>query len=239
MEPLQWIREFSKQNPQAATLLFGGVACFAAVAAVGGMGIDVESKIRPALYIIGVGVILIITTAIFNNRLIISVLSWFVVIMLGIWVILFIVSRFNSSDSIACAVYFWETCRTTTDNSAKLASSTVPAVQPVQLAAPSTIKPGNYKVLVQFAGVLRRSDVRTMMESLQKAGWNVQGVEGGGQRIPAYEGSNEIRYGADADASAAKALADMVQATKIVSGAISISKNPKIDNGTLEIWIRR
>jgi MinD-like ATPase involved in chromosome partitioning or flagellar assembly len=107
----------------------------------------------------------------------------------------------------------------------------------VQVVAPRTIKPGNYRVFVQFAGVLRREDVRTMMESLHKAGWNVQGVEGGGERTTAAAGQNEIRYGNEADASAAQALADVVQGTRIVSKKISIKHNPNLETGTLEVWI--
>jgi hypothetical protein len=71
-------------------------------------------------------------------------------------------------------------------------------------------------VFVQFAD-LQRGNVRPMMESLHKAGWNVQGVERGGERTKAAARQNEIRYGNDADAPAARALADMVQETKIVS----------------------
>jgi hypothetical protein len=161
--------------------------------------------------------------------------------MMVIWVALFMYFRISLSEQLACAVYFWEPCRATADNFAKqLTSPTAASLQgPVQLVAPSTIKPGNYRVFVQFAGVLQRGDVRTMMESLHKAGWNVQGVEGGGQRTTAAAGQNEIRYNNDADAPAAQALADMVQATKIVSKPISVKQNPKIEKGTLEVWISR
>jgi hypothetical protein len=241
VEPLQWIREFSKQNPQSSTLLFGGVACFAAVAAISGMGIDLESKIRPALYVIGAGVILTITTAIINNKIMVSAISWFIIVMVAIWITLFVVSRFPPSQELACAVYFWQPCHTTADEDAKeRASPTAPPVRvQAHLTVPSTVTPGNYKVLVQFAGVLQRGDIKTMMENLQKAGWNVQGVDGGGQRTSAAAGYDETRYRDNADAPAAQALADMVQATKIVSKSVSVKQNRTIENGTLEVWISR
>jgi hypothetical protein len=43
MNPLQVLKEYSKKNPQSAALLFGTVACFAAVAEI----IEASLKSRP------------------------------------------------------------------------------------------------------------------------------------------------------------------------------------------------
>jgi hypothetical protein len=240
LEPIQWIREFAKRNPQSATLLFGGVACFAAVAAVGSMGLDLESKILPALYVIGIGIVLVIATAIINNRFMLNTVSWFIIVMTAMWMIMFIISRFSANPVWACAAYFWTPCRTTADEVATAQSVSRPAspVQsPAKSAAPGSIQPGNYKVLVQFAGVLQREDVRAMMKKLREFGWNVLGVDGGGQRTGAAAGYGEIRYRNNVDASAAQELAQLIQSTKIVSKTISIKQNSTIEAGTLEVWI--
>jgi hypothetical protein len=88
-------------------------------------------------------------------------------------------------------------------------------VLPASVPTNPEIRPGDYKVFVQFAGVLRRDDVRDMMKNLHDVGWNVLGIDGGGQRTSAAAGYNEIRYGDSGDASAAQALAKAVQTTNI------------------------
>ena len=101
------------------------------------------------------------------------------------------------------------------------------------------IRRADYKTFVQFAGAVDRNDVREMMRSLQAAGWNVQGVEGGGQRTPAAAGQREIRYAQPGDEAAAKALAQEVQAKFPGSGTISTKLTPGVSPGNIEVWVSR
>jgi hypothetical protein len=99
----------------------------------------------------------------------------------------------------------------------------------------------NYQVSVQFVGAIVRDTVRTMMKSLRNNGWNVQGVNGGGERTAAAEGYAEIRYASSGDLPAAQALASEVQAAKLTSPdtIISAKLTPSVAKGSLEVWISR
>jgi hypothetical protein len=117
-----------------------------------------------------------------------------------------------------------------------------PSIAPNPPIPPSTtgaIRRADYKTFVQFAGSVDRDDVREMMRGLKAAGWNVQGVEGGGQRTPAAAGQREIRYSQPGDEEAAKALAQEVQAKFPVSGTISTKLTPGVSPGNIEVWVSR
>lgn len=111
-----------------------------------------------------------------------------------------------------------------------------------QTAAPKVdqnIAPGNYRVFVQFAGNLKREDVRSMMEDLRDTGWNVQGVRGGGERTGQAAGKSEVRYGNKQDLAAAQALALAALSSGLTSRALVPTQVSAIQKGTLEIWISR
>jgi hypothetical protein len=240
MEPLQILKDFSKQNPQAAGLLYGAVACFAAVAAISSFG-DLESRIPSVLYVIAIGVVLAITTAILTDKLMMAVLKWFVVLIVIAWTISFIIYHFNpTSQTLACVVRFWEPCRDTAD---KVADQTAPTkitpANPPTISPTASFQPSNYQVFVQFAGSIRRDDVKAMMKILRDSGWNVQGVDGGGERTTAAAGLAEVRYSTPEDALAAKALAQAVQATNLISRSIAVKSSSGVAKGTLEVWISR
>jgi hypothetical protein len=82
-----------------------------------------QARIPSVLYVIGIGVLLLVVTSIVNNRLMMQALSWFVLVMAVIWVILFALSRFNSSPVLACAVQFWNACFTTAPNPINIPSA--------------------------------------------------------------------------------------------------------------------
>ena len=243
MEPLQWIRELSKQNPQSAILLLGSIAAFAAVATIGGFGIDLKSRIPSVLFLIGIGALLLIVTSIVNNKLMMTTLAWFIVLMSLGWILVFIVSRLNPSPSLVCVVRFWDPCVITADeiaiSASKAARPLLAPATPQSVPSDTNVQRGNYKVFVQFAGALKRQDVRGMMEQLRKAGWNVQGVDGGGQRTGTAAGANEVRYRDNSDVPAAQMLAHEVQIANLVSRVITEKPVSSIEKGNLEVWISR
>lgn len=240
--PLDFLKEWAKENPQPAALLLGGVACFAAVAAVLGFGIRFEAAIAPVFYILGVGVALIVATRIVNNTLMMNGLSWFALGLGILWVVTFLAFRIvpltsTHSQQLSCVVWFWIDCRTNVDGDTHaIAAPTSPpaAVPPVR----ADIQPAKYQVLVQFAGVLTRDSIRGMMQRLKEQGWNVQGVAGGGQRTSTAAGTAEIRA-RESDKAAAQALATAVQASGLTARPVEFKLNNAIESGTLEVWISR
>lgn len=97
---------------------------------------------------------------------------------------------------------------------------------------------GKYRALVQFTGRLDRRNVRAMMQQLESQGWNVQGVDGGGQRTAAAVGTSEIRYPAGSEA-AAKELAGIVQSAKLSAAPVGTALNNAVKKDELEVWISR
>lgn len=111
--------------------------------------------------------------------------------------------------------------------------------QVAELPSDKTIPASDYQVFVQFAGTVTREDVRAMMRKLSQVGWKVQGIEGGGERTSAAAGLQEVRYSDTGDAAAAKALAQAVQASSLVSRPIIPKLSTGVAKGTLEVWISR
>jgi TIR domain len=106
-------------------------------------------------------------------------------------------------------------------------------------ASPDTpIKPADYQVFVQFAGVIQRDDVIAMSHKLSEKGWRVQGADRGGERTGSAAGYNEVRY-SPGDEAAAKALARLIQEANLVPNTIAVTPASGIDANTLEVWISR
>ena len=236
MNPWQVLRQFSQQYPKAAALVMGAVACFAAVAVVASFGIDLEARIPSVLYVIGIGALLLIVVAMLNDQIMMAFVRWFALATAIVWLAVFIAYRIQPSPVLACAVFFWSQCRTTADVVAAEANPPPPrqadSPQPKQNA-------GSQLVYFQFAGVLERDDVRSVMRRLRDAGWRIQGVEGGGERTASAAGFAEVRYAASADKRDAEALAAAVQATKLISKPITAKESPLVKKNTLEVWISR
>lgn len=96
--------------------------------------------------------------------------------------------------------------------------------------------PRPYRVYVQFAGRLERETVRGMMAGLAQE-WRMQGTALGGERTSFAAGKNEIRYRSADDRAAAEALAEDVNAAKIVPTTVKPVEHKLIAPGTLEVWI--
>jgi hypothetical protein len=237
MDVWQILKEYAQQHPQAAAILMGAVACFAAVAAVRSFGIDLEASIPSVLYIIGIGVLLLIVVAVLNDAMLMTFIKWFIVMLGLVWLAVFIAHKIidPGSPKLACAAFFWQPCRATADSIAPPPS----LPPPQQVVIPRIENAGSYQVFVQFAGLINRDDVRMMMRQLSDSGWRVEGVEGGGERTAKAAGFAEVRYAERGDEPVAKALAEAIQATKLLSKPLKATENPRIKKGTLEVWISR
>lgn len=231
------LKVYAQQHPQGAAILMGAVACFAAVAAVKSFGTGFEESIPSVLYIIGIGGLLLIVVAVLNDAIIMTFIKWFCVLLLIAWLSVFVAHKIKVEPraELACAAFFWQPCRDTADSIAPPAS--LPPQQQVDI--PRVENAGSYQVFVQFAGLINRDDVRTMMRRLSDSGWKVQGVEGGGERTAKAAGFAEVRYASRGDEPAAKALAEAVQATKLLPTPLKATENPNLKKGTLEVWISR
>jgi hypothetical protein len=237
MDPLQVLREYSKENPKSAALLFGAVACFAAVAAIGAFSSDLESSVPSVLWVLLIGALLLIVTYIVNNKLMMGVLSWFAVAMLIGWIIVSVLHRFfPRSGELACAAIWWAPCLVTADSRAT--PSQIPPVSPPAIPTTASFKPQDYTVVVQFAGTLAREDVRVMMQKLEDNGWRVQGTKEGGERTAAAAGKNEVRF-AEGDKGPAEALAKSVQGTNLIRNVTVTPGDRSVQKGRLELWISR
>ncbi|WP_143278683.1 hypothetical protein [Bradyrhizobium sp. Y36] len=112
-------------------------------------------------------------------------------------------------------------------------------VQVPELPSDKNIQAANYRVFVQFAGVITRDEMRVMMRKLGDVGWNVQGAELGGERTPAAAGLQEVRFSDAVDEAAARVLAQAVQASSIVSRPVVAKLSSGVPKGALEVWISR
>jgi len=229
------LKTYAQQQPRAAAILLSAVACFAAVAAVQSFGINLEATTPSVLYIIGIGVLLLIVTAVLSDAMIMSVMKWFGSMLFILWVAVFIAHKVHPSPQWACVALFWQPCRATADSIASASSQP----SPTQVVIPHVDNAGSYQVSVQFAGLINRDDVRTMMRRLSDSGWRVQGIQGGGERRAEAAGFAEVRYAEQGDEPVAKALAEAVQATKLLSKPLKATENLRVKKGTLEVWISR
>jgi hypothetical protein len=233
-----WLAVYAKDHPREAALVLAGVAAFAGVATVIGFGIDLESQIRPVLYLLLIGGLVIIVTAILNDKLIVSVLKWFILALFIIWVVAFALHRsiFRDSEALNCFVLFWAECRNLADQKADRTNPPPPVVT-TPTAPPPMAK--SHKVQFQFAGSLDRDDVRVVMRRLRDAGWLVENVDRGGRRTGDAAGKAEIRYRNDRDQQAAQDLAAALNATKLITKEIKPVRAEGLDPDTLEVWISR
>ncbi len=104
---------------------------------------------------------------------------------------------------------------------------------------PASFQASNFNVFVQFAGYLdRNKQIIPLSQKLAQDGWNVQGLERGGERTSAAAGYNEVRY-SKGNEDAAQALARTIQAQNLTSKAIGLSLTPSIPKQNLEVWISR
>jgi cell division septation protein DedD len=122
------------------------------------------------------------------------------------------------------------------------APTLTPTPTPAPTPTPQPSTPNHrseYQVFMQFAGSLQRDQVRSLMRNLASSGWNMQGVDGGGERTPNAAGINEVRYGAAEDQAAAIELARMVQGSGLNARSVTWSYTTVVPPKTLEIWISK
>ena len=106
-----------------------------------------------------------------------------------------------------------------------------------KLLAELPFRRADYRVSVQFAGVIQRPDVRHMMLALQATGWSVQGAESGGERRA--NAASEVRFSREQDRRAAEDLAAEVQASNVPGRSVRAVLNRAVAPATLEVWISR
>ncbi|TFF19875.1 hypothetical protein E3C22_19625 [Jiella endophytica] len=249
--PLVFLKHWARTNPASAAIVFGGIACFAAVALVSAFGIDFQSNIAPVFYILGVGLFLAIATQIINSKIIMSVICWFFTILLILWVLSYIALRgaplsTTARQQLSCVVYFWLDCKETVDSQTVSNvqssetpnnASTFPAPSDTLPSPPKAVRPSEYTVSMQFAGTLTRDSIRELMRKLKEQGWNVEGVAGGGERTAKAAGLSEIRY--SGDPLPAEILAKAVQSSNLAKNEIKAVRVSSVPEKTLEIWISR
>jgi hypothetical protein len=241
--PLDILKDYKSTNPEGFAVLLGGIASFAAVAIVIGFGIDLQAQTPAVMYVLGVGVLVTVIAAIVRDVRLMAVLKWFATLLVIIWVVAFGLTRLIGNEILSrsgwqlqCIVEFWRPCVIVSDRQAEednLAPPVEPAPPP---EIDPAISPGDYKVFVQFAGIIKRDDVRIVMKQLAATGWNVQGVDGGGERTAAAAGYAEVRA-ASSDIAAAKVLAEAVHAFKLTPRSISAKEVAGVPPGTLEVWV--
>jgi hypothetical protein len=225
-------------TPPVRNFLLGAIGVCAALAIILSYGVDPQSQIGSIAYVIGIGLVVAIAASVIEDVRIMAVLRWFLTAVFMIWVILFLLSKvYPNSVPINCAARLWQSCLDIADQTAARQNQSPPVV-PENLPPPAAdIQPESFRVFFQFAGTLRRDDVKAVMRELANAGWNMQGVEGGGERTTAAAGFAEVRYGADGDAAAAAALAKAVEASKLIPKPISAKQVRNVTAGTLEVFV--
>lgn len=239
MPAFEFLKEWSQRYPQQAALLLGGLALFATVAAARTF-INFETDVPAIVFALGACVVVFLITGMLNDRLMLRVLQWSLLLIGFGWFGLYVAYRSDPKYAfLECLALPLGSCRDLGDGSAPaaVAPPALAAAAPIGTQAPATF--GKMPVFMQFAG-FNRNDIRVVMNQLASAGWDVQGLSGGGQRTAAAAGTWEIRY-SGADDAAARALAATLQqslaAAKLPARSVPVVRNAQIAPDTLEIWI--
>jgi hypothetical protein len=241
MEPFTVLTRLLGLNRHIAIYLFSGLGLLAAIAIASSWGIDEQTAMLMGVYFIGLTTTLFIFASLVRDRLIQRVLAWFIALMIILSILVLFISAVIRDQTVFpppyCLVRFYEMCPQVAEQIAERTTSPPVGVTPP--APPPAIEASQYTVYVQFAGIISRDSVRTMMTGLAQSGWNVQGVKGGGERIGSAAGRNEIRYGREEDRAAAEALARAVEAYGLALSNVRAVSVPSITAKKLEVWISR
>lgn len=241
MEPFDILSQLLKINRRIATFLFAGLGLLAVIAIATSWAVDVRTAMIMGSYFIGLTTLLFTFVAVIRDPILQRVLAWFVTLMIIVTTLVLFYSAVspgqNAFAPAYCLVRFWERCVDVQEavadrNKAPPTGVTPPAPAPAVHAS-------DYIVYVQFAGLISRDSVKTMMSGLSQNGWNVQGVSRGGERTSSAAGVNEIRYGKEEDKAAADALANAVNAYGLSSSKVGTLRVPSIGAKRLEVWISR
>lgn len=258
-----FLRDWAREYPKAAAIIFAGIAAFLAVFLVGTVGVEPEARVQSAFILIAVGVVVLILVDVINDALVMRVLRWTVLILFGFWLAAVALHKtFPKNPALACMTYLWLDCRGIYDqydesdaaapatptatnppsasspSSAPGASTTKqPAAVPQEIVLPSApAGANNVEVVFQFAGFSREDQVKPVMRGLRSAGWSVSGVAGGGERVRSAADKQEVRYGDKTLEPLANKLAEAMNQTKLTRWPFQAKLNPDIKN-RLEIWV--
>jgi hypothetical protein len=232
-------------NPVAAGIIMAAFVAFLAVILVSVFADNVESRIPLVAYFLVIGTAIYVVSAIVNDRILNTIIRWFVILLLLCWCLVFTAGRiYPANEPLACLSYFWRSCRTVVDEIGAAQASrpgvklTVPGTPALPRTADQTPAAGDQTpVFLQFAGAYDRDDIRTGMRILAGKGWNMQGVAGGGQRTRSAVGVNEIRFRDPRRQQAAERLAADVTAAGLSNRRLTISRTDAVVDDRLEIWI--
>lgn len=247
INPLKIIRDLSKRQPKLAVAIYAGLAVYAAAIIVICWKVDYEVATGIGWRILVFSFVVFFLVSLTTSKLVMLILEWFAVLLIiSSCCALFITSVFPGKTPISpayCLVEFWKPCLTPGGLADQYADrNSQKLLEPVKsIVAPPLVpvSESEYKVFVQFAGLIRREDIKAMMVKQTEVGWRMQGQERGGERTAEAIGYNEIRYRSIEDEPAARKLAIEIQGANLTSKPISIVKAPNIAEKTLEVWISR
>ena len=243
MNPFDVLLKTLETDRQTGAFIFGGLGLFAAIAIAFSFGIDRDTAFLMAAYFIGLTILLLLAVHIVSDPQIKRVLAWFLTSVFIIIVLALLFASFVQDQRILnppyCLVQFWRKCTVVEEAIADRTTSQVVQNSKAIPAPPRDVRAASYQVFVQFAGIIKRDDVQSMMKKLRDLGWNIQGIDRGGERTTAAAGLNVVRYGSPEDADAAAALAAAVQEISPSNAKIATEVSNGIKSKSLEVWISR
>lgn len=245
LSPVTAFNNLLNLDRKVALPLVAGMAVVAAATIVTTWQVDIATIGLMGLYLVALGITLIILANAVSDPTLGKVLGWFVTILIIATISCFFVSAVFREQGLIkptyCLVRFWEPC---SDAEASVIDRNPQAlrttdVRPAEVRAASEampqVRPENHRVYVQFAGLIAREEIVSLIQALRSAGWEVQGDRG--HREPDAQGLNEVRYGRPEDEQAARALAAAVTAAGIGAQPLGIQLTPMIGEGPLEVWM--
>ncbi|WP_428659809.1 hypothetical protein [Reyranella sp.] len=237
MTPIDYLRAFAEKHPAPATLIGTGIAVFAAVAVVKEWGIDPEAHIASAVYIFGSGVAVFLLAAFLLQPVAAKIGGSLIVCLIVGWLALFIGGRWPPPDrSMDCLIYFWEPCRDVRDAVAADRSKELPSLPPLQPSIAPPPDKASIPVQIRFAG-FSRDRIIALAKDLTAKGWKVVDPNRGGERAASAAKMAEVRYDNLNSKTAAEALAQALNATKIIHKTITAVQKPTMTPNTLEVLI--
>ncbi|KXG87597.1 hypothetical protein [Agrobacterium bohemicum] len=242
ISPIAAISQLTKLNKSASTIIVSAIAIFAAISIITNFNIDIKTSILVAAYIIGIGTVLIIIANIIDDRVTKYIIGYTLTVCFCVVAVCFVVSALFRDQGIInptyCLVRFWERCNVIEDRVAELNSQAIDSKNEIPQVISGNnagVTSSNYKVFIQFAGLITRESIQDLNAALKAGGWRVQSDSG--ERIRSAAGINEIRYKTGEDKAAAEALAKAISASRIASVPLAVKQVSLVDTGTLEVWI--
>lgn len=105
-------------------------------------------------------------------------------------------------------------------------------------AQPIALRNKDYKVWIQFAGTITREEMIQLGAAIKRKWPQTPGASRGGERTKAAAGYNEVRYGPQADETAARNLANDINSIGNFP-PVKVEQSTLISPGSLEIWLSR